>query len=134
MYLAVQMESSSLMIITMGDERGERIDVVVTLSVPPASSHISAQPSNLATILHILQQFNDFEHLQRMHQFYNLHIYTKGHTSYLSFFVHQRILRPLKIVHQKVRKFATKTASRQNSVNQYFWLVYLVFWLVYLVF
>ena len=85
MYLAVQMESSSLMIITMGDERGERIDVVVTLSVPLASSHISAQPSNLATILHILQQFNDFEHLQRMHQFYNLHIHTKGHTSYLSF-------------------------------------------------
>ena len=79
MYLVFQMESSSLMIITMGDERGERIDVVVTLSVPPASSHISAQPSNLATILHILQQFNDFEHLQRMHQFYNLPLQMHKH-------------------------------------------------------
>ena len=39
-----------------------------------------------------------------------------------------------KLYTKKVRKFATKTASRQNSVNQYFWLVYLVFWLVYLVF
>ena len=33
---------------------------------------------------------------------------------------------------KKVRKFTTKIASRQNSIN--FWLAYLVFWLAYLVF
>ena len=33
---------------------------------------------------------------------------------------------------KKVRKFATKIASRQNSVN--FWLAYLVFWFSYLIF
>ena len=33
---------------------------------------------------------------------------------------------------KKGRKFVTKIASRQNSVN--FWLAYLVFWLAYLVF
>ena len=38
----------------------------------------------------------------------------------------------LKKVLQKVRKFASKIASRQNSVD--FWLAYLVFWLAYLVF
>merc|ERR1712025_53989 len=40
---------------------------------------------------------------------------------------------------KKVRKFATKIASRQNSVNfllayLVFWLAYLVFWLSYLIF
>ena len=39
-----------------------------------------------------------------------------AHTSYLSFFLHQHILRPENFT-LKVRKFPTKKASRQNSVN-----------------
>ena len=42
--------------------------------------------------------------------------YTDSHTSYLSFFLHNRNL-GLEILHLKVRKFATKVASRQNSIN-----------------
>ena len=47
------------------------------------------------------------------------------HTWYLSFFVRQRIW---KLYAKKVRKFTTKIASRQNSVNN------LVFWSAYMVF
>ena len=41
-----------------------------------------------------------------------------------------------KLYTRKVRKFVTKIASRQNSVNWYwpFWLALLLFWLVYLLF
>ena len=54
------------------------------------------------------------------------------HTLYLSFLVRHHTFWPAKKYAKKVRKFATKIASRQNSVN--FWLAYLVFWLAYLVF
>ena len=40
------------------------------------------------------------------------------HTSYLSFFYTTAIW-GLEILHLKVRKFATKVASRQNSVKQH---------------
>ena len=47
------------------------------------------------------------------------------HTSYLSFF-YTHTFSGLKILHWNVRKFATKIASRQNSVNQY-WRVKLTY-------
>ena len=40
------------------------------------------------------------------------------HTSYLSFF-YTHTFSGLKTLHWKARKFATKIASRQNSINQY---------------
>ena len=56
-------------------------------------------------------------------------IYPSNHTWYLSFFVHQRIW---KFYAKKMRKFMTKIASRQNSVNNLvFWSAYLVFFLAY---
>ena len=41
-----------------------------------------------------------------------------GHTSYLSFF-YTHTFSGLKILHSKVRKFATKIVSRENSVNHH---------------
>ena len=72
-----------------------------------------------------------------------------NHTSYLSILVRHQIFQASKRYAKKVRKLATKIASRQNSVNQYlfywrillieiahmvFCLAYLVFWLAYFVF
>ena len=72
-----------------------------------------------------------------------------NHTSYLSILVCHQIFQAFKRYAKKVRKLATKIASRQNSVNQYlfywrillieiahmvFCLAYLVFWLAYFVF
>ena len=42
------------------------------------------------------------------------------HTSYLSFLVRHQSFQACKRYAKKVRKFATKIASRKNSVNQYF--------------
>ena len=52
----------------------------------------------------------------------------------MSFFVHHRTFLACKKSAKKVRKFATKIASRQNSVNQYFgWRTWCFGWRILLI-